>query len=410
VTDVALTLKLTLQGERYWLYATDGKDEWKGETDSELRGVHTEHYALLEAVKQDLRLYRHDPQANAQCLPQAMDRLRKRSDTLLELLTPWTERADFRSLCRNALAPARDAGEVPRIEVSTTSRLPFPFELLAPFAIDEWPAKIDDEASLHAACRCFLGYFAAVRRTLIDQPEIPQATTLGDSGPLRVTYLHFAGLQGAQDEWDFLSTQPRIKTDEPWPPVGMVVAQGGGPLARQVFDPSLDLHGNRDEPVQIQHFACHCLTDGDDENDHQLILGSEATPAHILLRHLRRAMQDEGNAALVKPPRPGPLVFLNACGTSVVRPDALTFPMFFLENRNLGFIGAEVAVPDQTAADFSIAFYESLLGRGPRGRRTAGEALVDAKQKLVWESTNPLGLLWTMYADPDLELPEERAA
>jgi hypothetical protein len=76
----------------------------------------------------------------------------------------------------------------------------------------------------------------------------------------------------------------------------------------------------------------------------------------------------------------------------------VSFPKFFLkENRNRGFIGTETNVPDGFAAEFSQMFYRSLL-RGV----SLGRAIYDAKWAMLREKNSPLGILYTVYADPDL--------
>ena len=77
-----------------------------------------------------------------------------------------------------------------------------------------------------------------------------------------------------------------------------------------------------------------------------------------------------------------------------------SFPRFFVEeNNNRGFIGTETNVPDEFAAAFSAAFYTSLLSGS-----TLGKAIHDAKWKMLLEKNNPLGIIYTVYADPDLHV------
>jgi hypothetical protein len=60
-------------------------------------------------------------------------------------------------------------------------------------------------------------------------------------------------------------------------------------------------------------------------------------------------------------------------------------------------IGTETLVPDVVAARFAEFFYKKLLTEQP-----LGTALVLVRRKLLEEFLNPLGLLYVLYADPDL--------
>jgi hypothetical protein len=78
---------------------------------------------------------------------------------------------------------------------------------------------------------------------------------------------------------------------------------------------------------------------------------------------------------------------------------ATSFPRFFLQdNRNRGFIGTETNVPDAFAANFSRYFYSGLLNG-----LNLGEAIYEAKWAML-KNCNPLGILYTNYADPELRV------
>ena len=57
-------------------------------------------------------------------------------------------------------------------------------------------------------------------------------------------------------------------------------------------------------------------------------------------------------------------------------------------------------VPDQVAAKFADGLYSSLMEGWP-----LGQAIVLARRRLIESCSNPLGLVWTFHADPDLRLP-----
>jgi len=148
----------------------------------------------------------------------------------------------------------------------------------------------------------------------------------------------------------------------------------------------------------VQHFACHCTTGHARSEDDCLNLSCDSGRSHkVKLADLQARFTElaepDANRRNSKP-----LVFLNACGSSVINPTApATFPHFFLKNGNRGFIGTETAVPDGVASAFSRTFYSFFL----RGC-SLGEAIHQAKWELVERHRNPLGILYTVYADPEL--------
>jgi hypothetical protein len=73
--------------------------------------------------------------------------------------------------------------------------------------------------------------------------------------------------------------------------------------------------------------------------------------------------------------------------------------LFLVENGNRGFIGTETRIPDQYAAAFSEQFYTELLQGRP-----LGEAVHAARWTLLRRHNNPLGILYTVYADPDMRV------
>ena len=77
---------------------------------------------------------------------------------------------------------------------------------------------------------------------------------------------------------------------------------------------------------------------------------------------------------------------------------ATSFPKFFLrDSGSRGYIGTETNIPDRFAAKFSRCFYQGLL----TGRKL-GEAIYEAKLTMLRTHCNPLGILYTVYADPNI--------
>ncbi len=268
-----------------------------------------------------------------------------------------------------------------------------PVEFLPLFELSEWPT-FEDAAGLSRAARRFPGFSAVIRRQFTDL-SIDQDLVLKNEPKLPVRCFSYSGLGGAGEEVQFFAEiRDGIDLDGPWPT---------GPMSEE-FPRSLATHlryGDRrfDGGVwagdQIQHFACHCEIDEEVASASRLrfSFGNEVTIADLesyfaLLRDKRR-------------PEWRPLIFLNACGGSRIDPVMVTsFPRFFLEeNGNRGFIGTETNVPDSLAARFSMRFYEELLSGA-----TLGDAVHRAKWAMLTKHNNPLGILYTVYADPDLRL------
>ena len=99
---------------------------------------------------------------------------------------------------------------------------------------------------------------------------------------------------------------------------------------------------------------------------------------------------------------PLPLLFLNACGSGRILPEAsFSFPEYFLRvNGNRGFIGTETPVPDDFAAEFARKFYIALLS----GQRNLGWALQRARWQMLESQQNLLGLYYIAYADPTMRV------
>jgi len=95
-----------------------------------------------------------------------------------------------------------------------------------------------------------------------------------------------------------------------------------------------------------------------------------------------------------------PLVFLNGCGTVAFSPDALSPFVQKLVNGlgASGVVGTEISVWEDFATEFAESFLKQFLAR-----RTAGEAIVDARRALL-AKRNPLGLAYTLYASAGLRL------
>ena len=287
--------------------------------------------------------------------------------------------------------PLWSAGSSPIVITAAAELTRFlPLEFLPLFDLRSWP-RYPDWPTLAQAARRFPGFSAIIRREFYNL-KVPQDLTLKSNPRLPLKCFFERSFPGALEEVEFFKNNHSIEFDGPWPETKL--EQFPDLLAQYLQFANQTFTGNlRNQADQIQHFTCHCETDELVPSDSTLALSEEniATIAD-LQASLRPPSQLENQ-------EPGPLIFLNACGTSKMDPmTAASFPQFFLkDNGNRGFIGTETSIPDDVAAYFSRRFYESLLS-GVR----LGEAIYEAKWKMLYETNNPLGILYTLYADPDM--------
>lgn len=294
----------------------------------------------------------------------------------------------------SALPFARDPGTAPLV-VECVGNTPFPVDYLP--LLGAFPARsAESRAELLDRFRAFVGFSCQVQRKLL----IPQSAASlrldpGPDGRLPVRYLHYEPLPGASDElsW-FRSSAGRIQLEGPYPDGQCTV-----PLPELIFDPRVLLSGSRrDTPDQIQHFSCHCYTKARSPLDSEIELSGAGVSVRLPLRDIGRDLVKLARQSATRE-YDLPLVFLNACGSARMRADsAFSFPLLFLQNRNRGFIGTEIDMPDDVAAKFSQGFYERFLNWGmPLGR-----ALLETRRYLLYKHGNPLGIAYAAYADPEL--------
>jgi CHAT domain len=169
---------------------------------------------------------------------------------------------------------------------------------------------------------------------------------------------------------------------------------------KNVWNPNVRFDNSVQNPsFRVHHYACHCDTSSDDPDQHRIILkGNRHNVFEITLHDLYESLAESmGNDC---DPRARPLVFLNACSSAKVVPSgSLSFPGFFTRNSFVGFIGTEIPIRDEWAANFSQIFYGLLLDG-----ETVGEAAYKAKWLLLQRKGNPSGIFYVLYADPFMQL------
>ena len=165
-----------------------------------------------------------------------------------------------------------------------------------------------------------------------------------------------------------------------------------------------DLLWDRNREHRVHHFCCHyeCRETRFDsklflsyDDAHQLPISiAEIQVAFNNFRFKKRA-QKKGTP---------PLLFLNACDSANMNPASLGhLPLLMLASGFGGVVGTYCGVPSLFAQRFAQQFYAAFANGAPLGK-----ALLKARQDLLFESFNPLGILYTAYADPYLYIIPEQ--
>jgi hypothetical protein len=97
--------------------------------------------------------------------------------------------------------------------------------------------------------------------------------------------------------------------------------------------------------------------------------------------------------------RPEAIVFLNACESAKTDEVGESLLDMLLRHGYQNVITGETLLPDRVAAAFAICFYNALF-QGV----SFGDAVLQARRELVFRFSNPAGLLYTAFGDPDLQL------
>ncbi len=300
----------------------------------------------------------------------------------------------FRKACPLWQSP--QPGPPPTIEMAASSRGLLPIEFMP--LLHTWPPAQEDAITL---ARRFVGFSCFVRRC-IERTPLTQDRILDDGGRLPVKLFHHAGLPGIAGEAEVFRSRSQVDLQGPWPDRRIDEARFGQDLAGYLIDPRLGLNGDRSDAIdQIQHFACHCGSDsGAAENDYLQLAHQRRFPRRVTIKDLETSRAYHLlNTGQDRPPLP--LIFVNACKSAVENSRQVSsFRNFFVaQNHNRGFIGTEACVPGEVAAAFSSCFYAKLLSGMPLGR-----SIHESRWHLLHEHGNPMGVLYTVHADPDIRI------
>jgi len=325
----------------------------------------------------------------------------------------------------------------PVIEVDAPGMF-FPLEIL-PLLGTSWPefdAKVEPADLFHCA-RLFVGMSAVVRRLGDPDDRLDQDNVLVSKPRLPIKFFHHASLPGAGEELNFFRTKAdQVALQGPWPfdepeappkPVGFLGRLWGAKPAEPAVDPEEqrardrkladDMTGflmaphrrfdgtEHSPPDQILHFSCHCGRAAE-PGDYSLQLKSTANKSFAV-----RIGDIQGLIVRKRAPAVGakvpsfPLVFLNACASGVTQAyDFASFESLFAATKHRGLIATQTAVPDRFASRFAELFYHSLFRY-----QTVGQSLHEARWEMLHLYSNPLGLLYNVYGNPDLQIEDPYA-
>ncbi|HEY0404177.1 MAG TPA: CHAT domain-containing protein [Pyrinomonadaceae bacterium] len=274
-----------------------------------------------------------------------------------------------------------------------------PFEFLPLFNLKP-PPEITDIRSLTEAARSFIGFSSIVKRTQTNR-ALSADPVLDNEPKLPIKFFQHVKLAGARKEIEFFRQySDYIDLEGPWPDKEIPQEQFKQHLAEHLWNPvSRFDSSDREPPDQVQHFSCHCDTTNDLSENHFIRLAHcEGMDQDVTLGELQTQLAGFQSVGARQNGIAFPLVFFNACGTAVSDPMRIgSFPDLLLGIGNRGVIGTECEIPDDFAASFSEQFYRALLGGRP-----LGDAIYHAKWQMLERHNNPLGILYTVYADPDM--------
>lgn len=295
----------------------------------------------------------------------------------------------------------------PLVEVTTGSDHVLPFEFIPFFDTTKPDIENKDELTLkqelpQLAAR-FLGFSTIVYRKFL-QFSGPAAETIENLPRMSLRFFQHAGLEGAREDKEFFTAAKWLDLRGPWPEQSLEEGVFVSSLAAQLWNAATLSLNPGQSTDEIQHFSCHCDTEQQHSASYSLLLAHKRDRwGHNSLRratigNLERefGVYDERPSGITYP-----LVFLNACGSSKLTSNGVSsFPKLFLRMKgNRGVVGTETSIPDVFASAFSRKFYLNLIHGA-----TLGEAMFQTTWRLLKQYKNPLGILYTIYADPELKV------
>lgn len=144
------------------------------------------------------------------------------------------------------------------------------------------------------------------------------------------------------------------------------------------------------EDLDLLHLACHA-----EDNRKKLEFSLKVSNAFPIT--LDDFVNDDCGV------RSGAFVVLNACHTGTPSPRSVfNWARRFKDTGARGLLATEFRVPDDFAARFASRFYDHVLQGA-----TVGEALLWARRECWRTLRNPLGLGYSLYSSPDIQIVTE---
>lgn len=158
---------------------------------------------------------------------------------------------------------------------------------------------------------------------------------------------------------------------------------------------------------ELVHFACHCQPGKLSELATQLNI-------NIAGENMALDVATMATGRTLTPETPGPLVFLNACGTGQQNQtnEPPGFPDVWIRQHGaLAVVTTLCPVPDLFAHAFALKFYRFLFAAGDPGvsarPRYVGEVLLQTRRYFMEQCNNPLGLAYMLYGVRDVRVEAE---
>jgi hypothetical protein len=377
----------------------------------------TEREALRGDLDEFQKSFVAQEQPPLRNVSEALGRLHLRGRTILRRLFGSEEKLmEARDMCREACPnwhqPGWDpASLAPRlIEVRTAVDYGIPIDLL-PLLDPLKPAQAETMDDLARSAATLLGFSGIVRRTLGDTPDDRRLRIENtDSLPLKMFW--DGSLPGARRARKFFEENAAHFDTKggPWP--DGTESSDDSTFCEAVADYLADPDTSFDRAAhhksdQLCYFFCHCDTAAANPDDYVIYLsdGKILSRRHgVKLQYLTDGLSQHNlrNLDSGRKTGPRPLIFLNACGGAVLDPmAAASFPKLFLPETMgfMGFIGTEATVPDWFGSMFAEVFFRHFVGG-----LQLGHALHAARWHMLRKYRSPLGILYTLYADPEIEV------